>query len=114
MEHKRVILNRCLTFCDLKWKCLKGPRRQILDFNTFAQRVKELFIVFDRQKIQDDYKTNFNSNSESHGVVLNMWANQKKEEPSFGTFANWDEMDEEAEKNCVSVQKRILLIHFKI
>ena len=52
MEHKRVILNKCLTFCALKWKCLKGPRKgQILDSNTFAQRMKELFIVFHRQKL---------------------------------------------------------------
>ena len=110
-----MILNRCLTFCALKWKCLKGPRKgQILDSNTFAQRMKELFIVFGRQGIKYDYKKDFNSNGEFHGVVLSIWVNQKKEEPSFGTYANRAEMDEEADKKLRECASKGIINPFQI
>lgn len=64
--------------------------------------------------IKYDYKKDGNANCEFHGVVISVWANQKEEEPSFRTFANRAEMDDDGDKNCVRHLKIVLLIHFKI
>ena len=35
-----------------------------------------------------NFKNDFNSDGEFHGVVLGVWQEQKKLEPTFGTFVN--------------------------
>ena len=68
--------------------------------------MKELFIVFFNNGIIYNYNKHFNANREFHGVCLSMWDKQRKQEPSFGTFSNRAEMDEDADRKLRQAQQQ--------
>ena len=67
-----------------------------------------MFAVFTKQELEFNFKNDFNATGEFHGVVLGIWNEQKKLEPTFGTYANRAQFDEDTDtkvrlahtKNC--------------
>ena len=44
------------------------------------------FVVFNKENIKYDYKTDFNTDGEFHGVCLSMWAEVAINKPKFTHF----------------------------
>ena len=79
-----------LTYCAVKWRCLRGNKRgESLESTTFEQKIKEPFIIFNTNRITYNYKKEFNNTGEFHRVCL---------DPKFGTNQNRDNFDKDADK----------------
>ena len=112
-EKKQVILNACLTLCAIRWECTMGKRKGLtLDSNTFQQYMKVLFAVFTKQELEYNYVNDFNATGEFHGVVLGVWNEQKKQEPTFGTLANRAQFDDDADTKIRLAHKNNLFDPF--
>ena len=97
----------------MRWTCTEGKRKGLtLDSNTFQQYTKALFAVFTNHELEFNLKNDFNATGEFHGVVLGIQNEQKKLEPTFGTYANRAQFDEDTDtKVRLAHKKTVRPIH---
>ena len=84
-EYKRMLLDKSLCLCGVKWVVSKGERKgKPLQPNTFRNYIKQLFYVFRDKNITYDWEADFNSRGEFHGLMITMWEKTRKEDATFG------------------------------
>jgi hypothetical protein len=98
---KKEIINKLLTLAALTWKITKGKADKIgqpYQPITFEKYLNYLFIEWKRIEIMYDFKKDFNSKGQFHGVLLDIWKKWMKEHPNdgFGTGSRQATIDPNA------------------
>ena len=60
--------------------------------------MKELFVVFSKNGVNHNNKSDFNANGEFHGVCFSMWDKANIDEEKFWSYKNVAEIDVDADR----------------
>lgn len=83
---KRLILNKILVLCALKWKRLDNHKPY--QPNVFSKYMDRAFSQFKTKNVLYDYKKDFNNAGEFAGVVHKLWKKIRMVDPTFGVNPN--------------------------
>lgn len=91
---KKVIIDKCLMLCGFKWRQKTGKNKGLmLAPRTFGDYMKQIFCVFESHGIRHNYKEDFNSKGEYHGIMIKQWEMERRKDPTCGTRKNQAKFD---------------------
>jgi hypothetical protein len=96
---KQKILNKCLVLCALKWRQFKGEKKgKLYQPVTYEQYMKQLFSVFKKKGINYCHQKDFNGAGEFHGVLVELWKEERENDDTFATGVQTATFDFDADK----------------